>query len=145
MDDGRAHICSIGIDRPAEAAMAFLASPQDLSLWAVGMGETTVHPDGAIEGAIPGTSQPIWARIDPDRNRATIHYHLGPDRDSLVPRIMVRVVPGHALEADPRSCVVSLVAWRLETMDDARWETLKAGHESEIRVIKRLIESAPRP
>ena len=125
--------------------MAFLASPERLSSWAVGMSATTVHPDGAIEGAFPGTNQPIWARIDADRGRATIHYHLGADRDSLVARIMVRVVPGIALGADPGSCVVSLIAWRLETMDHTRWEGLKAGHESEIREIKRLIESAPRP
>ena len=145
MDDGRAHICSIGIDRPAGVAMAFLEAPENLSSWAVGMGETTIHPDGAIEGAFPGTNQPIWARIDADRGRSTIHYHLGSDRDSLVPRIMVRVVPGNALEADPRTCLVSLMAWRQETMDDARWEGLKAGHESEIREIKRLIESTSRP
>ena len=145
MDDGRAHICSIGIDRPAEVAMAFLEAPEHLSSWAAGMGETTIHSDGAIEGAFPATNQPIWARIDADWGRSTIHYHLGPDRDSLVPRIMVRVVPGNALEADPRTCLVSLMAWRQETMDDARWEDLKAGHESEIREIKRLIESASRP
>ena len=57
---------------------------------------------------------------------------------------MIRVVPGSVLEGDPRSCVVSLVAWRQKTMNEARWEGLKSGHEREIREIKRLIES-PRP
>ena len=144
MDDGRAHICSAGIDCPAGAAMAFLLAPENLSSWAVGMGETTIHADGTIEGAFPGSMRPIWARIDADPGRSTIHFHLGPDPDSLVPRIMIRVVPGSVLEGDPRSCVVSLIAWRLDTMDDARWEGLKTGHEREIRQIKRLIESAGR-
>ena len=145
MDDGRAHICSARIDCPAGAAMAFLQAPENLSSWAVGMGETTIHADGTIEGVFPDTKQPIWARIDADTGRATIHYHLGSDPDSLVPRIIVRVVPGDVLEGDPQSCVVSLIAWRQETMDDARWEGLKSGHEREIREIKRLIESARRP
>ena len=144
MDDGWAHVCSVGIDRPAAAAMAFLADPERLSSWAVGMGETTVHADGLIEGAFPGTKQPIWARIDADPARSTIHYHLGPDPGSLAPRIMVRVVPGSVLESDPRACVVSLIAWRQEGMDDARWEGLKSGHEREIREIRRLVESASR-
>ena len=144
VDDGFAHICSVAVDRPAGSAMAFLADPGKLSSWAVGMGETTVHPDGTIEGAFPGTKQPVWARIDADRERSTIHYHLGPDPDSLVARIMVRVVPGDVLDANRESCVVSLVAWRQQTMDDARWESLKAGHESEVRELKRLIES-PEP
>ena len=125
--------------------MAFLADPLKLSSWAVGMGETTVHPDGMIEGSFPGTEQPIWARIDADRERSTIHYHLGSDPDSLVPRIMVRVVSGHVLDDNLGSCVVSMIAWRQESMDDARWEGLKSRHESEIRELKRLIESAGHP
>ena len=145
MDDGWAHICSIGIGRPAPAALALLADPERLSSWAAGMGEATVHAGGVIEGAFPGTTRPIWARIDPDPDRSTIHYHLGPDPGSLVPRIMIRVVPGSILEADPRTCVVSMIAWRQEGMDDARWEGLKSGHEREIREIKHLIESARRP
>ena len=145
MDDGYAHICSVAVDRPAADAIAFLADPEKLSSWAVGMGETTIHSDGAIEGAIPGSKQPIWARIDADPGRGTILYHLGPDPDSLVPRIMVRVVPGGDLEVDPQSCVVSLLAWRLASMDDARWEGLKSGHEREILDLKRLIESTGCP
>ena len=144
MDDGLAHICSVAVDRPAASAMAFLADPEKLASWAVGMGETTVHPDGTIEGAFPETGQPIWARIDADPVRSTIHYQLGPDPESLVARIMVRVVPGNVLDGDPGSCVVSLAAWRQQTMNDARWEGLKAGHESEILEIRRLVESARR-
>ena len=145
MDDGLAHICSVAVDRPARAAMAFLEAPRNLSTWAVGMGETTVHADGMIEGAFPGTKQPIWARIDPDRGRSIIVFHLGPDPDSLVPRIMVRVVAGSVLGGDPGTCVVSLIAWRQEFMDDARWAGLEAGHEREILEIKRLVESAGPP
>ena len=145
MDDRYAHICSAAIDRSAAAAMSFLADPEKLSSWAVGMGETTVRPGGAIEGAFPGTGAPIWARIDADPGRGLILYHLGPDPDALVPRIMVRVVPGGDLGGSSESCVVSMIAWRQRTMDDARWEGLKSGHESEILDLKRLIESTVRP
>ena len=141
MDDGRAHICSVAVDRPAGAALDFLADPQTLSSWAVGMGTTTVHSDGTVEGAFPGTNRPVWARIDADRGRSTIHYHLGPDPGSLVARIMVRVVSGAVLAGDRETCVVSLIAWRQQTMDDDRWAGLTDGHEREIREIKRLIES----
>ncbi len=145
MDDGHAHICSVVIARSAAAAMSFLADPEKLSTWAVGMGETTVHADGTIKGAFPETKQPIWARIDADPGRGTILYHLGSDPDALVPRIMVRVVPGSVLGSGPESCVVSLVAWRQEAMDDARWEGIKSGHESEILDLKQLVESTACP
>ena len=121
--------------------MAFLGAPENLASWAAGLGEATVHPDGLVEGTFPETRRPIWARIDADPARNTICFHVGSDRDALVPRIMVRVVPGDVLDGDARTCVVSLVAWRLETMDDARWEGLKSGHEREILTVKRLIEA----
>ena len=144
MEDRWAHICSAAVDRPAGDAMAFLLAPEKLSSWAVGLGEARVHPDGTVEGAFPETGEPIWARIDADPNRGTILYHLGPDPHSLVARIMIRVVPGAVLEGDPQSCVVSLIAWRQASMDDARWKGLRSGHESEILELKRLIEAAAR-
>ncbi|MXY41372.1 MAG: hypothetical protein F4027_03565 [Rhodospirillaceae bacterium] len=144
MEDRWAHICSAAVDRPAADAMAFLQAPENLASWAIGLGDATVHPDGTVEGAFPETGAPIWALIDADPERGTILFHLGPDRDSLVPRIMIRVVPGDVLECDPRTCVVSLIAWRQAGMDDARWSGLRSGHESEIRELKRLIEAAGR-
>ncbi len=122
--------------------MAFLRAPENLASWAVGMGEARVHADGLVEGVFPETKRPIWARIDADMGRGTIHFHVGPDRDSLVPRIMVRVVPEDVLDGGPYTCVVSLIAWRQESMDDARWVGLKSGHEREVLTIKRLIEAA---
>ena len=122
--------------------MAFLRTPENLASWAVGMGEARVHADGLVEGAFPATKRPIWARVDADMGRGTICFHVGPDRDSLVPRIMVSVVPGDVLDGDSLTCVVSLIAWRQESMDDARWAGLKSGHEREVLTIKRLIEGA---
>ena len=142
MDDGRAHICSVGVDCPVSEAMAFLGAPENLATWAVGLGEVTVHADGMIEGAFPETKRPIWARIDADAVRSTICFHLGPEPHSLVSRIMIRVVAGDVLQGDPRTCVVSLMAWRQARMDDARWEALKSGHEREVLEVKRLIESS---
>ena len=144
MDDGLAHICSARVDRPAADAMAFLQAPENLASWAKGMGEARVHDDGLVEGAFPDTKRPIWARIDADTNRSTICFHVGPDRGALVTRIMIRVVSGDVLDSDSRTCVVSLIAWRQETMDDARWSRLESGHEREVEEIKRLIESSAR-
>ncbi len=144
MEDRWAHICSAAVDRPAADAMAFLLAPENLAAWAVGLGDATVHPDGTVEGAFPETGEPIWARIDADTERGTILLHIGPDPGGLVARIMIRVVPGAVLEGDPQSCVVSLVAWRQAGMDEARWESLKSGHEAEILELKRLIEASAR-
>ena len=122
--------------------MAFLRTPENLASWAAGMGDAKVRSDGLVEGTFPSTGRPIRARIDEDPDRSTICFRVGPDRDSLVSRIMIRVVPGDVLEEDPRTCVVSLIAWRQATMDDARWDALKSGHEREVLEIKRLVEAS---
>ena len=124
--------------------MAFLQAPENLASWAKGMGEARVHDDGLVEGTFPETKRPIRARVDADPDRSTICFHVGPDRDDLVTRIMIRVVSGDVLEDDPGTCIVSLIAWRQATMDDARWSGFKSGHEREIMEIKRLIESTER-
>ena len=141
MDDGYAHICSIRIACPAETVLAFLSAPERLSSWAMGMGRVEIHEDGLVEGAFPDSGEPIWARIDADPNRNAIHYHLGPEPSSLTPRIEIRIVPGPVLQTDAGSCVVSMIAWRQNGMDDIRWRSLKSGHEAEILEIKRLIET----
>ena len=141
MDDGYAHICSIRIACPAETVLAFLSAPERLSSWAIGMGRVEIHEDGLVEGAFPDSGEPIWARIDADPNRNAIHYRLGPEPSSLAPRIEIRIVPGPVLQTDAGSCVVSMIAWRQNGMDDIRWRSLKSGHEAEILEIKRLIET----
>ena len=140
MDDGFAHACSVAVGCSADAALALLSAPEELASWAAGMGETTIHGDGAVEGAFPGTGQPIWARIAVDPDHHAIYYHLGPDRSTLVPRIMIRIIPGRFVDGDPHGCVVSLLAWRQAGMDDARWQGLKDGHEREVLEIRRLLE-----
>jgi hypothetical protein len=37
------------------------------------------------------------------------------------------------------SCLVSLVAWRVASMDQARWERLIACHEVEVLLIQALL------
>ena len=44
-----------------------------------------------------------------------------------------------AVEKTRKSCIVSLIAWRVTPMDDERWERLIACHEVEIRLIQALL------
>ncbi len=144
MTDAHAHICSTRVSRSTEEVIAFLSAAEKLPLWAVGLGETRLHAGGLIEGTFPDSGLPIWARIDPDPVRGTIHYYLGNRPDDLVPRIMICVVPPRVLRSSDSSCVVSMVAWRQDDMDDLRWRSLCYGHESEIIEIRRLIEEEGR-
>ena len=61
--------------------------------------------------------------------------------DSLIPRIMIRVL-SHSFHGESTTgCVITMIAWKVDGMDEDRWRGLKAAHEYEILQIKALLES----
>ena len=125
-----------GVD--LQPGMAFIW-PVGQRLGSLRMRQATVQPltrwsdaDGSV----------TWVRIDADKARGTIDYHLSRDRDALTPRIMARVIPGDRVGASPESSVLTMVAWRVKGMSDERWGRLVASHEFEVYLIKSLIETS---
>ncbi len=139
MTDVKSHITSITIDAPVEAVFTFMSDPTKLNRWSFGTWETLVHEDGMIEGKAIFDGARTFVRIDADRSRFLIDYHLGAERDHLVHRISVRVVPGKRLDLDPHQAVLTLIAWRPASMSDERWRRLTASHEFEVVLLKSLI------
>lgn len=133
-------IASIDIAAPADRAFAYVSDPNNLDRWSFGTWRTTIAEDGLVEGQSIFDGSSIWLRIDADRERLLADYHLGASPDDLTPRICARVVPGERLGGSSDTCVLSLIAWRGEAMDDARWRRLKASHAFELELLKSLIE-----
>lgn len=143
MTDALSHITSIAIGAPAAAAFAFMSDPGRLDRWSFGTWSVTHHPGGLVEGRAIFDGAVTWVRVDADPQRLLVDYHLGPNADSLVPRIAARVIPGERLAMAPGSCVLTLTAWRAQPMTDERWRRLTASHEFEIVLLKSLIEREP--
>lgn len=141
MTAGQSHITSIVVAKPAGDVFAFMADPQKLNRWSFGTWETEIAGDGLVTGTSIFDGAKILVRIDADAERLSIDYHLGFDQAKLVPRINVRVVPGHRLGLDEDSSVLTFIAWRAAQMDDDRWRRLTASHEFEAVLIKNLLEN----
>ena len=140
MIDTLLHITSIHIAAPAAAAFAFVSDPAKLDRWSFGTWKTTLHDGGLVEGRAIFDDAVTWVRIDADQARLLVDYHLGASAGALTPRIMARVVPGERLALAADSCVLSLTAWRAQSMSDERWRRLTAAHEFEVVLLKSLIE-----
>ena len=80
------------------------------------------------------------ARIDADRARMAIDFHLGASPGELMPRIAAKVVPGTHLGLGGDRAVFTLLAWRTTGMDDDRWRRLTASHELEVTLVKAVLE-----
>lgn len=136
------HATTLRVDVTADVAFDFLADPLQLGHWSLGCFDTV--PAGA-PGLFTGVSlydgARGWFRIDADRARHIVDYHVG-DTASQVPRVSVRVIPGPVCGLPATSCYVTLIAWRVAGMDDDRWSRLCSAHEAEIWLIKAQIEAA---
>lgn len=73
-------------------------------------------------------------RPEGDPVRLQVDYYVGTNAARLATRAMTRVVP-----RGRRSCIVSLIAWRVASMNHERWERLIACHEVEILLIQALL------
>ena len=69
----------------------------------------------------------------------TIYYHLGDAPECLVPRIVIQIKSEDIVESGDGTNVISMTAWRQDTMTDERWNQLKTLHENEIKEVRRLI------
>lgn len=141
MSEALSHITSITVERSAAEVFDFMADPEKLHRWSFGTWATEIAADGLVTGTSIFDGAKILVRIDADRQRLSIGYRLGSDPANLVPRILVRVVPGQHLGLGAEQCVLTFIAWRAAQMDGGRWRRLTAAHEFEVVLIKNLIEN----
>lgn len=132
------HCATALIDVTAAEAFDFMADPLTLGTWSLGCMNVR-----AEEGLYRGTSMfdgaSAWFDIVAHRDTLLIDYRVGTP-GNLKPRISARIVPGEVCDLSASQCYVSLLAWRLDGMSDARWQQLCDSHEAEIWIIKAKLE-----
>lgn len=142
MPDPNTHAVSIELAASADRTFAFMCDPKALDRWSFGTWKTVLHEGGLVEGSSIFDGSVTWVRIDADKVRGVIDYHLGKDRDALTPRIMARVLPGDRVGLGAETSVLTMIAWRVKGMSDERWGRLVASHEFEVYLLKSLIEAS---
>ena len=141
MTTGLSHATTLRVDVAADVAFDFLADPLLLGRWSLGCFDTVpASAPGLFTGISLYDGARGWFRVDADRSRHLIDYHVG-DAASQVPRVAARVIPGPVSGLPATSCYVTLTAWRVAGMNDDRWSRLCAAHEAEIWLIKAQIEA----
>lgn len=140
-----AHITSLVCAVDCARALRFLGDGLSLGRWALGSFHTRRVGRGLYQGTSLFDGATVLVKPVTDSARSQVDYWVGTQRHALVPRIMARVAPTNRGAAGSPACVVSLVAWRADGMDDARWARLVACHEAEIHLIQSLLEAGSRP
>jgi hypothetical protein len=134
------HAATALVDAPAKQAFAFMADGIKLGRWALGCLDTAEIEPGLFSGRSQFNGGIGYVRIMADPVLLNIDYHVGATPKSLNHQNTARVVAGASLGRAANSCVVTLLAWRTAGMSDEDWRLICATHESEIYVVKAMIE-----
>jgi hypothetical protein len=143
--DPLCHTASISVAVPADKLFEFMADAQTMGKWSFGTWGV-LQPAGSDLHV--GTSllngRKTYIRIHADPKRLQVDYEVGESADSVVPRIMCKIIPGAHLGIAGDACLLTLIAWRSASASDERWRQTCASHEFEIFRIKGLAEGAVR-
>jgi hypothetical protein len=130
-------VCAVS----AERAFGFLADPAQLGRWVLGCwGGTLVEAD-TVRGTSLFDGETTVVKVIGRRESLTVDFLVEGDGGAIVPRISARVVPGPVVGRDASECLVTLLAWRTESMTDERWRRLAAVHEAEILLLGAQLEA----
>lgn len=138
----RAYSVTAEINVPWEKAYEYLETPLNLGKWALGSWETQVTDEKDL---FYGTSifdgELTYFRIKANKEFRLLDFFVGA-RGALQPRISARIIPGASYGQGDSFCLVTIDAWRDLGMNDDRWHQLCMCHETEITLLKALIEKA---
>ena len=139
--DIHCHTASIAVAVTPKAAFAFMSDGVKQGEWSFGSWQRRRVGDGLYTGTSLFTGQQSYVSIKGDSDKLLIDYAVGADPDNLSPRIMARIIPGDVLGLAPGHCLISLIVWRTADMSDERWHLLAVSHETEMYLIRHLLES----
>ena len=140
MIDPHCHTSSIAVAVPAEAAFEIMSNGVAQGRWAWGSADRREVEPGLFVGTSVFDGKHTYVRLNPDRARLLVDYDVGRSKDAMQFRNSARVIPGAVLGHDPKSCVVTLMSWRLASQTEAAWVQLGTVHEAEMYLIRGLLE-----
>jgi hypothetical protein len=140
MIDRYCHTATAEVAVEARTAFNFMADGIKQGRWALGSWERREAKKGLFVGTSLFDGKETWVRISADPERLLVDYLVGRSPEALLPRNSARIVPGPATKRSEKKCLVTLMTWRLADMTDEAWEQLCVTHETELFMIKGLLE-----
>jgi hypothetical protein len=139
--DAYCHSSSILVRADAQRAFALMADGERQGKWALGSWQRETVGAQTFVGESVFTGARTWVRIHADPVALTIDYEVGASESALRFRNAARVFEGPALDYPEGTAVVTLLTWRLGTQSDDAWAQIGSTHETEMFLIRALIDS----
>jgi hypothetical protein len=124
---------SIGVDRPPLQVYAFIAAPENLPLWAAGLGGAVSRRNGGWE--VETVRGPVGLRFT-EANSLGVLDHVVTLAGGVEVYVPLRVVPNGS------GSEVLFTLFRSPEMTDAQFAADAAAVERDLRTLKELLERA---
>lgn len=135
------HAVSIELNVSANVAFDFLSDPLQLGSWALGCRDVRKNENSNnYSGFSIFSNEKSDFNISASREFLLVDYLLG-EPGQFKPRISARIVAADTYAGAEDHCLVTLLAWRGKDMSDDRWHQLCICHETEIFLLKGLLET----
>jgi hypothetical protein len=139
--DAHCHSSSILVQADARRAFELMADGVRQGRWALGSWQRRPAGENAFVGESVFTGAQTWVRIHADRERLSVDYEVAGTEAGLRFRNAARVFDGPTLGHPAGTAVVTLFTWRLATQSDDAWAQIGSTHETEMFLIRALLES----
>lgn len=138
--DRYCHTATAEVAVDATTAFTFMSDGIKQGQWALGSWERREVEKGLFAGISLFDAKETWVRISADPKRLLVDYFVGRSPGALLHRNSARIVPGPATKRGEKTCLVTLMTWRLSDMTDQAWEQLCVTHKTELFIIKGILE-----
>ena len=136
------HSSSCRVKVNALVAFNYLSDGVAQGDWTLGSMNRRKIGDNLFGGISMFNQAELFIKIEADPEKLVIFYHVGMQPEKLQPRNVVRVVPGAVIDNNDDECVVTLLTWRSDNVDDDRWKLTCVSHETEMYIIKNRLEQS---
>ena len=113
-----------------------------MARWNLGMRNCTEVETGLFTGESLFDGTKGWVRKIPQGDGSVVDSWVGSEPGKLTMRISLRVLASESLGYPPGGSIVTLTAWRPQSMTDERWERLIKVHDAEILLIQAQLSTA---
>ena len=131
---------SVIVAVPAQVAFRFMANGQKQSNWAM-FSWNRRHVSGEL---FVGTSlfddKELYVKLVAREELSLVDYYCGASADSLSWQVEARVIPGDAIGLGQNNSLINMTTWRTAQTDVVEWELMSHVWQTEIHLIKGLIE-----
>ena len=131
-------ISSIYINSNINDIFNFMIDINQINLWSYGIywDYENIFEDNIIQGISNYDQSISYLKITKNDQSKKINYWIGKDIHNLISRIYVRISSTNERNMNE----LTMIALKTDDMNDEQWENLKDLHQSEIKIIKELID-----